>query len=282
VAVSGNVSAVVSAATAVGQTGALNHNTEGALFVLALAVLLAWLPRSRRGAGRLVVMIAIAVLAAGVAFSFSRSAYFGAAAVLALFAIRRSVRGLVSAAVVVAAVVPLMPAAVVARLGTLWNTSQDTSSSVRLDLWTSALRMFQHNPVFGVGYLNFSAQLPAYYQDSGNYSASILNFPQLEFAHNTYLTILSQTGLVGVLLVGIVVTGGWRRAWHASRAGDWAGEGAVLAFAGAGVCSLFGEPLFDTAFLAAFLLVVAAARPGPALMPSRSRRPSALGSLGHV
>ena len=43
------------------------------------------------------------------------------------------------------------------------------------------------------------------------------------------------------------------------RPGGWAGESAVLAFAGIAVCSLFGEVLPVPAVLAAFLPTVTAA-----------------------
>ena len=44
------------------------------------------------------------------------------------------------------------------------------------------------------------------------------------------------------------------------RAGDWVGESAVLAFIGIGVSSVFGDPFFQAAVLAAFMLVILAAR----------------------
>jgi len=72
--------------------------------------------------------------------------------------------------------------------------------------------------------------------------------------------VLAETGIVGALLVGALVVIGWRRAWSAARAGDWAGESALLAFVGVGVCSAFGEVLLVPPILAAFVMVVLAAR----------------------
>jgi O-antigen ligase len=74
------------------------------------------------------------------------------------------------------------------------------------------------------------------------------------------LTVLSQTGLLGAVLVGALIVMGWRPAWSAARIGNWAGESSLLAFIGIGICSAFGEPLFEPAVLAAFLLVVLAPR----------------------
>jgi O-antigen ligase len=86
-----------------------------------------------------------------------------------------------------------------------------------------------------------------------------VQFSMLDFAHNTYLTVLAQTGLVGCGLVGFLVAVGWRKARAACRAGDWVGEAALLSFAGVGVCSMFGEVLLVPAILAAFLLIIMAA-----------------------
>jgi O-antigen/teichoic acid export membrane protein/O-antigen ligase len=269
-AASGNISTANSAAVAAGQTGALNHNTEGAFFVLALCVLLTLYSRTRKGIARFAVAAAIAVLVAGVAYSFSRSSYLGALAVLAVFAARRSVRGLLVAAVAVGCLIPVLPPAISARIGTLWaGSGLDISSVTRLDLWSSALRMFAHQPALGVGYLHFSSQLPAYFQSTSRSDPTTLSFSGFEYAHNTYLTVLSQTGLIGAVLVGTLIVAGWRRAWSTMRAGDWTGESAVLAFVGIGVCSVFGEPLFESAVLAAFMLIVLAAEPAERVRDSR-------------
>ena len=161
---SAGVTAAASAGVAADQTGAVNHNAEGAIFVMALAVLLCRYPRTSPGPARLVLAMAIALLGLGIAFSFSRSSYFGALAVVTVFGARRSLRGLAGAAAVIGGLAAVLPAAVGARLATVWNSSNaDASATVRIDLWSSALRMFESHPVFGVGYLNFSSQLPAYY-----------------------------------------------------------------------------------------------------------------------
>jgi O-antigen/teichoic acid export membrane protein/O-antigen ligase len=259
-AATSGLTAAASAMVAADQTGAVNHNAEGAVFVMGLAVLLSRYPRTRSAPARLVLAIAIAVLVLGIAFSFSRSSYFGAVVVITVFGARRSLRGLAGAAAIVGGLAAVLPSAVGARLATVWNSSNlDASSTVRIDLWSSALRMFETHPVFGVGYLNFSSQLPAYYINTGTYDSSLVQFAMLDFAHNTYLTVLAQTGLAGFCLVGFLAVVGWRKAWSASRAGDWVGEAAFLSFAGMGVCSVFGEVLFVPAILAAFLLIIMAA-----------------------
>jgi O-antigen ligase len=258
---SADLSPVASAAAAAAQTGAVNHNAEGALFVLALGVLLALFPRSRDSIAKLAIGAGIVALTLGVAYSFSRAAYLGVIAMVAVFAVRRSIRSLVGTAVGLGCLLPLLPAVISARLGSIWNSSGlDIDSAIRIDLWSSALRMFDAHPLFGVGYLNFANQLPAYFIDTGNYSSFPVQLSQLDFAHNIYLTVLAETGLAGAVLVSALIVVGWRRAWSAARSGDWAGEAALLAFVGVGICSAFGEVLLVPPILVAFLLAVLAAR----------------------
>lgn len=264
-AASNNLTAADNAVVAIGQAGAANHNAVGALFVVALAILLAQLPAIGSIPSKVIMAAAIGVLALGVAYSFSRASYFGALAVVVIYALRRSVRGLIGLAVGIGCLIPVLPAAVTARFSTVLNSSTlDADSAVRLDLWSSALRMFDAHPLFGVGYLNFSAQLPAYFRPTGNYNIAYIQFPLLEFAHNTFLTILSQTGIVGAVGVGVLIMLAWRRSWSATRSGDWAGEAALLTMVGVGVCSIFGEVLLVPAILTGFLLVILAARGAPA------------------
>lgn len=255
----GNAPAVNGAAVAAAQTGALNHNTEGALFVVAMSIMLACFPRARRGITRLAVLVVTAALLAGVAYSFSRSAYLGALAVLVVFMMRRTVRGLLAVVIATGCLLPVVPPAILARASTIWaGSSLDVSSAARLDLWNSAFRMFTHEPILGTGYLHFGSLLPAYYQNSSVFSLGTLDLSGFSYAHNTFLTILSQTGLIGASLICSLVLIGWRGAWAGMRRGDWAGESALLAFIGTAVCSVFGEPVFETGFLAAFLLVISA------------------------
>ena len=257
----GTVSPSYAASLTAAQTGALNHNIQGALFVLALAVLLAWLPKGRHGITKACTLVAIVVLLAGIAYSFSRSSFLGAIAVLILFAVRRRIRGLVGLAIVIVGVLPLIPAAVSARLSTIsGGVTLDPSSAVRLDLWKSAIRMFSAHPVFGVGYLHFATQLPVYYAATGTYNVSLVNFSDLDYAHNFYLSIPAETGLIGVFLVGALIVIAWRIMWSAMRSRDWIGEGSLLAFGGLVVCSIFGEVMLQAAVLAAFLLVALAGR----------------------
>ena len=264
------------AVLAITQPGTANHNAVGALLVMAGAVVLARAPGARAGLPRLACWAAMLVLTVGVAYSLSRAAYLAGIVVLVIRTLRRPLRSLLALGLGVTCLMPLLPAAIAARFGlVLGGSTLDSDSAVRLDLWSSALRIFDTHPVFGVGYLNFASLLPSYYHATGNYNTMFLQFPLLEFAHNTYLTVLSQTGLLGATGIGLLTALGAHRAWSAIRAGDPAGEAALLALAGAGICSAFGEVLLVPPLLAGLLLIVlAAGRRAPAAAPVRVPAPA--------
>ncbi|MEH0578083.1 MULTISPECIES: O-antigen ligase family protein [Streptomyces] len=258
----------VTAAVAMTQEAAANHNAVGALFVMAAAVLLSRYPAVRGRLPRLATGAGVVVLALGVAYSLSRAAYLAGIAVVAAYALRRSMRGILALGFGAVCLLPLLPAAIAARFGSMLGAgTMDADSAVRLDLWSSALRMFEDHPAFGVGYLNFARELSAYYEVTGDYEVMLLQLPSLSFAHNTYLTVLSQTGLVGMAGIGSLAVFGARRAWRAIRSGDPAGEAALLAMVGAGVCSLFGEVLLVPPLLAGLMLIILAAKPDQADVP---------------
>lgn len=260
---SAGLSPAASAMAATRQAGTANHNAFGALLVMALAVLMARYTAAGTWLARLPVISGIIVLILGIAYSFSRASYLGAIAVLLLYALRRSIRGLTALVIGLACLLPILPIAITARFSTvLHNGGTDPDSAVRIDLWSAALHMFSAHPLFGVGYLDFASQLPAYFRATGNYNVAFLQFSLLQFAHNSYLTVLSQTGIIGAAGVASLIVLGWRRAWSAARTGDAMGEAAILSMVGVGMCSLFGEVLLVPPLLCTFLLVVLAA-PGP-------------------
>lgn len=242
----------------ISQSGAANHNAVGALFVMAIAVMLTRYRTARSLLARVAIGTAVVALAVGVAYSLSRASYLGGIAVVTLYAARRSLRGLAVLVIGTVCTLPFLPSVIYTRFESVFQSSTDIDSGLRLDLWSAALRMSDAHPILGVGYLNFASNLPEYFQATKNYNGVSVQFNMLLYAHNTYLTILSQTGLAGALGVALLVAMGWRRAWSAARSSDGAGEAALLAMIGVGVCSIFGEVLLEPAILSGFLLVILA------------------------
>jgi len=162
------------------------------------------------------------LLAAGLFLSFSRGAWLGAAAsigVLIVFAPRRLWIGAALAAVALIGLLGLasaglLPSAISERLadaGTLLDIRDvrgvpinDANYALieRQAHWQAALNMLTEHPWTGVGFSNYQ---PLYEQ------YRLLNWPMpLGHAHNIYLNVAAETGLVGLglyllLWISIVV-----------------------------------------------------------------------------
>jgi O-antigen ligase len=92
--------------------------------------------------------------------------------------------------------------------GSAVNRVTSSDSSGRNDLWTVGVRMFEANPVIGVGAGNFPISSVHYLQRPGLVTAAnyIVNTPLV--AHNIYLEQLATLGVPGLLLMlGIFVSG---------------------------------------------------------------------------
>ncbi|MEH1166206.1 O-antigen ligase family protein [Micromonospora sp. CPCC 205539] len=266
----------------------LNHNTWGPMLLLALAVLLGGIRSGMSRAARALTVAGTIAVIVSVVLSYSRSTYVGGALLLLCFVIqrRRTVALALTGMVVVITVgltgIQLVPDGVAERISyTTVDGRLDSSSSVRLDLWASALRMAADHPLVGVGFQNFRAHLPAYFQPEVTGSVVDVQLANLNHAHNTYLTVLSQTGLVGALLVGGLLFLVIRQVRRRLRAGDPTADAAVLGMVAVGACSLFGEPLLTLPVLIPFVLLLAIAtrrprtEPGeaPDSRPARPRQP---------
>jgi O-antigen ligase len=73
----------------------------------------------------------------------------------------------------------------------------------RLAIWAGAGLLFAGNPVLGVGYGNFKTAL-----------ASAIAVPDglMLDAHNLYLELLAETGIIGLAAFAVLVTTCWRQA----------------------------------------------------------------------
>ncbi len=150
------------------------------------------------------------LLAAGLFLSFSRGAWLGAVAsigVLIVFAPRRLWMGAALAAVALIGLIGLssaglLPSAISERLadaGTLLDIRDvrgvpinDTNYALieRQAHWQAALNMLTEHPWTGVGFSNYQ---PLYEQ------YRLLNWPMpLGHAHNIYLNVAAETGLIGL------------------------------------------------------------------------------------
>lgn len=79
------------------------------------------------------------------------------------------------------------------RLMTLFTITQESGYISRIDLWRQALITFSEHPFLGVG--------------SGTYIVAIrdASVRDRNLVHNTFLSVLAETGLIGITLYGIIL-----------------------------------------------------------------------------
>jgi O-antigen ligase len=187
--------------------------------ILPLAVCMALTPANPR-AFRWLAALATLCLAVGIGLSQSRGAWLGGtvAALCLLLAWNGTTRRLlipigVSATLVLAmALTGLLPASILDRLSqaveyfgvfdvrSVQVTSENWAVVERMAHWQAGWYMFLDHPWFGVGAGNYAEAYPTYFVGMWREA--------LGHAHNYYLNILAELGVVGggilVLLLGLV------------------------------------------------------------------------------
>ncbi|MGH9426618.1 MAG: O-antigen ligase family protein [Terriglobia bacterium] len=177
-------------------------NLFAAYSLLSFFLGVALLTGSSEGRARLWILLSMSVQVLAIVFSASRGAtvaFLLSALALAIVcgSLRLRLAMLAAAAmpVLLFFTIPLASPEVRGKLDLVVNrlaSAQDLESRAHVQryfLWTHAVSLFEENPLFGVG--------------SGNYKAIIANDREMRLtktAHNTFLRILSETGLVGLLL----------------------------------------------------------------------------------
>ncbi|MCD4534497.1 O-antigen ligase family protein [Nocardioides sp. cx-169] len=156
---------------------------------------------------------------------------------------------------------------VLAAFPQLVDTSLDQKGHVagqniseRLDLWQSASAMTLESPVLGLGPGSFSLQ----HRDYADSLPRDVNH-HLSVAHNTYLEISSETGLVGLtafLAILVAAYAGARSRWR--RTGDLLGAAVCVALLGTAAAAAF---VTEQYFLPLWLLAAL----GAGLAPVRGR-----------
>lgn len=186
----------------------VNHNHYAGLMEMLtpLAGAAAFL---ERGARRSLLLFATILMATSVVLSRSRGGMIGLGlSVVFLCAVlyrsdrsRRSGMAILATTVGVALVVLLL-----ANQSVLHRLTE-TQDNYRVTIYADCIRMWWHKPLFGFGWGTF----PTVYPQFRSFYINLF----INRAHNDYLEMLVDTGLVGVILTGwflfAVVRGGWQK-----------------------------------------------------------------------
>jgi O-antigen ligase len=242
-------------ALALGRTSARRRD-QVALLLAALVMLLALVRTDSRGG--LVALVATLVATA-----------------VAGGPLRRPLLGAATAALVVGAVVFVFFASS-SSLSRL--TSASDGGAGRTELWSVAGDVVRAHPILGVGSGNFPVVEATYAaRTDANLTKPYLELTEGEVVHNTYLHVLAELGIVGLLLLATVIVGAIAAGHRACRIlrdrGDAEGEvltrALVLGAIGMFVAFVFLTAQYDKQLWIVIGFLLAAA--GPASSAARLR-----------
>jgi O-antigen ligase len=201
-----------------------DHTIYGAVVALALPFPLVLFFSSKQTAlNTAVLVLFFIVLFLGLYFSYTRAAWlsvFGAFAILSLVFFQIKLRwvvlcvsGLILFLLSYKETIQLEMArnkvehtteSFDDRLKSATNVSTDASNLERINRWACAIEMFKEKPIYGFGPGTFAFEY-ARFQEPENLTIISTNFGDLGNAHSEYLSALSETGIIGlVLFVGFV------------------------------------------------------------------------------
>ena len=179
---------------------ATDPNYFAATLLLPLALAVQGFLTPGRWLGRLGWLAVAALLGFGILVTGSRGALVAVVVMILFYMYARQVSRLMTIPLVALfiALALLLPDAFYARL----QTTAETGGAGRTVVWQGGLVAFQHYAVVGAGLSNFAN---AYRANVG--TAPLYNHDYVIGAHNTYLEIAVETGLVGFgLLMTAVVS----------------------------------------------------------------------------
>jgi O-antigen ligase len=216
-----------------------------AIGILA-ALALAWV---RRRPGELAALAgAVAIMAAGLVVTFSRSSSLMLAVALVLLAVRAV--GPLKTAIGTAALLIVLGGAAIATNANVRHAVTDGDrlervSEGRFDLMEGGFEIWREEPVAGVGLGGFETRFEETLTPLEQRRVRVI------VSHNAPITVLSETGAVGVaLLVVLIVGAGWAVVRGSKDEGDvgWARWTLGAMLAGIVIHSLLYAALFEDPF----------------------------------
>jgi O-antigen ligase len=246
-------------------------NVLAAAIVPALVFATALVPLVRSAARWALLGVSV-ILVLGLAATQSRGGVFAVAVAFgAAIVVMKRQRGRVLALGVTVFALGAMYFA--AYPSGLQRFTASDSGSGRADIWQVAWRVTAEHPIAGVGLHNFTVHSPLYVRRPGllRYVDLIAERPHV--VHNTYLEVLTETGIVGLTLflavLGASLVAAWKAAGRFEQSGAYAlgtlSRGTLVATLGMLTAGFFvtlgSEPiLWLLLALGPALLAIAAAR----------------------
>lgn len=229
-----------------------NPNLLAHYLVLTFPLLLAGLGNARRFSEQIFFLAAAALNVYCLLLTYSRGGWLGFAAAAGVFAVVRSRFLLLALPPAGAVLYFFLPATVHQRLANL-TSLKDASNLYRLDIWNSTLDLLKDYWLYGVG-LGWRAFTRIYY-------TYMRNSAIIPHAHNLFLQLLSEMGIVGLGIFLWLLLALFRLGLKLSAAGSRAvknlSAGVCGALAGFFIHSFFDYTLWYYSLAIFFWILIA-------------------------
>ena len=187
-----------------------NPNAFAEVLVMLLPLSAALVLGSRTIKGRVAAVVPLGLGTVALAMTYGRASYIGFAVSIVVFVFLWKKKILPGLLLLGLCMIPLLPETVFNRILTIFN-SKDTSTASRFPLYEAALRMVAQRPIRGAGLGG----------DAVRYAIKELNLyhgtAPFVHAHNTFLQIWLETGLLGLLSFLATMIAGIKSAGHALK-----------------------------------------------------------------
>ncbi|HET9781673.1 MAG TPA: O-antigen ligase family protein [Candidatus Dormibacteraeota bacterium] len=240
---------------------------EGPVVALAIGLAVHGTRPYERWAGAVFAALGVIV----VALSFSRGGYIALAAVVVAAAVSHRRRWILLGAAAVAFAVFAAVPPIFRRIDIELHNVYGNTVQSRIDLWTAAIKLLEHRPVFGAGLSGFQERAAPYY----THLHTQANFID---PHNIVLNFWVETGLLGLIafvwITFVAVQISWR-GWTSS-AMNWRPYhlGVLLALIAVVVHGMVDVPYFKNDLSLEFWTIVAISVAGVIWSRSEAERPT--------
>ena len=187
-----------------------NPNAFGEVLVMLLPLAVALVLCSRSWWGRIGAVCAAAVGVIALGMTYNRASWIGAVFAAVVFVFlwnRKLIPGFLLLGL---CAIPFLPDTIFNRILTIFNL-EDSSTSSRFPLYAAALEMIRTRPIRGAGLGTDAVRLAI--KDMNLYHGTA----PFVHAHNLYLQIWLETGLIGVLSYGAAMICGLKSAAKAYK-----------------------------------------------------------------
>lgn len=168
-----------------------NPNVLAGYLDIFICLALGLLSKAEQRSHKVILISAIILLTACLVMTYSRGAFIAIVVVFAVYGVLKDWRVLVFFAVVTG-IIAYSDTTFVNRILSAFNMG-DSSEGVRVGIWVSTIAMISDHPFAGIGWGAYQFVYPQY-----NYYVADLDII-IYHAHNIYLNIAAEIGIVGAL-----------------------------------------------------------------------------------